>query len=431
MQTWDVVIVGAGAAGLMCAGAAGQRGLSVLLLDHAPRLAEKIRISGGGRCNFTNLGTSPAQFISENPAFCRSALAGYSPQDFLDLLKHHGVPWHEKHRGQLFCDHRSQDIIDVLVRECERGQVQRWQGCAVQETQALGLARASDGARFELQTDRGRLKARQLVIATGGPSIPKIGASDWGQRLASRLEHAVVPMRPALVPLVFDSQAWQPLSGLAGIALGVRMSLAPLASGAHPGNKARGRKPAISFDEDLLFTHRGLSGPAVLQISSYWQAGQALQIDLVPGREVGAALVQAKQGSRKQLSTAWSLALGESIAQRMAHTWLELACAQRPGLSPQRALAEIKDQDLLDMAQSLQPWTPMPVGSEGYAKAEVTVGGVDTRELDSKSMESRRISGLYFIGEVVDVTGWLGGYNFQWAWASAMACARHLRAALA
>lgn len=420
---FDVVVIGAGAAGLFCAGVAGQRGLSVLVLDHATKVAEKIRISGGGRCNFTNRDVGVANFLGENPAFARSALSGFSPQDFIALVERHGIAWHEKHRGQLFCDHRADDIVQMLLRECEAGGVQRWQPCGVQAIRR----REDTNARFELDTDRGVLQAHQVVIATGGPSIPKIGATDAGQRWAAALGHRVVPLRPALVPLTFEAAAWAPFVSLAGVSLEVRIETPSCVPQGGKGGKA-GKKPAMAhFLEDLLFTHRGLSGPAVLQISSHWQPGQALTIDLNPQQDLAAALKHAKSGSRKQLSTAWGLALGEAVPQRLAQAWLNEAAHRQPALQPQAALAELKDKDLELLGQTANAWQITPSGTEGYAKAEVTAGGVDTRELQQQSMESKLVPGLHFIGEVVDITGWLGGYNFQWAWASAMACARALQ----
>jgi len=412
MLSVDAIILGAGAAGLFCAAQAGQRGLRVLLIDHAPRLAEKIRISGGGRCNFTNLHTTPAQFLSGNPDFCRSALARYSPADFVALVQRYGIGFHEKHKGQLFCDDSSAQIIHMLVAECDLGKVERWQPCQVQSVQSLsppGSSAAADtgsGARFELQTDRGPVQARHLVVATGGLSIPQIGASDFGHRLARQFGHRIVPTRPALVPLTFDDGEWAPLVPLAGVSLPVH-----LATG-----KGKG---AGKFDEDLLFTHRGLSGPAVLQISSYWQAGQPITLNLLPGHDLAELLRLAKLQSRRQLANE----LGQWVPQRLAEGWLA-----RLGLDTQRPMPEQKDRDLQRLAEGLQRWTLTPTGTEGWRKAEVTAGGVDTRELDSRSLESRRLSGLHFIGEVVDVTGWLGGYNFQWAWASAMACAQSMAA---
>ncbi|MDE1997996.1 MAG: NAD(P)/FAD-dependent oxidoreductase [Burkholderiales bacterium] len=419
MTKFDVVIVGAGAAGLFCAGVAGQRGLKVLIVDHAPKLAEKIRISGGGRCNFTNREVTPANFLSENPHFCRSALAGYTPQAFIALVDQHGIAWHEKHKGQLFCDHRSDDIIQMLIKECEIGGVTRWQPCAVS-----AIRKSSEG--FEIDTDRGMVHSPQLVMATGGLAIPKIGATDFGYRVAKQFDHTVVATRPALVPLTFDAEAWKPWAQLAGIALEVAIQTETAYRTA--GGKRKGPM-AAQFTEDLLFTHRGLSGPAVLQISSHWQAGRPIQINLTPQLDLAQQLMAAKLGSKKQLSTTWSQALGASIPARLADTWLQQAKLALPHLRPESAVAELKDKDLEALGHSANAWQLIPSGTEGYAKAEVTAGGVDTRELSSQSMESLKVAGLYFIGEVVDVTGWLGGYNFHWAWASAMACAQSLRQA--
>jgi predicted Rossmann fold flavoprotein len=396
MERFDVVVVGAGAAGLLCAGMAGQRGRRVLLVDHAEKLAEKIRISGGGRCNFTNRDTTPANFLSENPAFCRSALARYTPADFIALVQRHGIAFHEKHRGQLFCDQSAEQIIQMLVAECDAGQVQRWQPCSV-------LAVRSVDGGFELDTSRGPVQAARVVVATGGLSIPKIGASDWGLRLARQFGHAIVEPRPALVPLTFAPAVWAPFSALAGLSLEVQV-----ATGAGRGKG--------QFQEDLLFTHRGLSGPAVLQISSYWRPGQGLRIALAPAA-LAETLRQAKTSSHRHLGNELALHLPERLAQTWL-THLELPAA--------RPLPEVRDRDLARLAERLSNWTLLPDGSEGWRKAEVMAGGVDTRELDSQSLQSRRVPGLHFIGEVVDVTGWLGGYNFQWAWASAAACARAL-----
>jgi predicted Rossmann fold flavoprotein len=402
MQGFDAVVVGAGAAGLFCAGLAGQQGLRVLLIDHAPRLAEKIRISGGGRCNFTNREAGPANFLSENPAFCRSALARYTPQDFIKLVQRHGIAFHEKHKGQLFCDDSSEQIIQMLVRECEAGGVTRWQPCTVADVRAL-----PDGG-FELDTSLGAVSAPRVVVATGGLPVPKIGATDWGLRLAKRFGHAIVEPRPALVPLTFDSDAWAPFAALAGLSLPVEVSVG--------SGKARGR-----FLEDLLFTHRGLSGPAILQISSYrTSADQPLQINLAPELALDRELVEAKTLSRRQLGNEF----GARLPQRLAAAWLE-----RAGLDPARPLPECRDADLQRLGRSVHDWQLTPSGDEGWRKAEVMRGGVSTRDLSSQTLESKRVPGLYFIGEVVDVTGWLGGYNFQWAWASAAACAQAMAAA--
>ena len=397
---FDAIVVGAGAAGLHCAGIAGQRGLRVLLLDHAEKIAEKIRISGGGRCNFTNRDTSPANFLSANPHFCRSALARYTPADFIALLQRHGITWHEKHKGQLFCDDSSEAVIRMLLHECAHGGVVHWQPCRVQAVR-------HDNAGFELDTDRGRVGAKQLVIATGGLSIPKIGASDFGYRIARQFGHALEPTRPALVPLTFDPVGWAPFATLSGLSLEASI-------------EAGDGKQRTAFVEDLLFTHRGLSGPAVLQISSFWHPGTPIRIDLAPGRDLQEALLQAKRDSRRRLANE----LATLIPKRLAETWL----LPTPELA-ERSLPEQRDRDLAQLCARLQRWELRPQATEGYRKAEVTAGGVDTRELSSQTLESRRVAGLHFIGEVVDVTGWLGGYNFQWAWASAAACARALTAA--
>jgi predicted Rossmann fold flavoprotein len=391
------VIIGAGAAGLHCAAIAGQLGAKVLLLDHADKLAEKIRISGGGRCNFTNRETTPANFLSANPHFCRSALARYTPADFIALLGRHRIGWHEKHKGQLFCDDGSEAVIEMLLRECGQGSVTRWQPCAVH------AVRHGAGA-FELDTALGTVRAGRLVVATGGLSIPKIGATDFGYRLARQFGHAIVETRPALVPLTFDPLTWAPYAPLSGVSLEVRIGT----------GEPRSR---TEFVEDLLFTHRGLSGPAVLQISSFWRAGTPIRIDLAPAQDLAAQLADAKRRSQRQLGNE----LAEIMPKRLADAWLAATPDEAVRPMPQQ-----RDRDLVQLAERLHAWELKPQGSEGYRKAEVTAGGVDTRELSSQTLESRRIPGLYFIGEVVDVTGWLGGYNFQWAWASAAACARAL-----
>ena len=397
MSEFDVIVLGAGAAGLLCAGIAGQRGLRVLLLDHADKVAEKIRISGGGRCNFTNRDCDASRFLSQNPDFCRAALARFTPQDFIALMRRHRIGFHEKHRGQLFCDDSAERIIDMLLAECAAGGVQRWQPCAVHAVR-------HGGTGFELDTARGGVRAAQLVVATGGLSVPKIGATDFGYRLARQFGHRVVEPRPALVPLVFDADHWAPFAMLAGMSVEVAIE-----AGA---GAARQR-----FVEDLLFTHRGLSGPAVLQASSYWREGQALRIDLSPATSLAPALRAAKVSSHRQLGSQ----LAHFVPQRLAQRWVQGAAVDAATPMPQ-----VRDRDLDKLAEQLHRWQVVPTGTEGWRKAEVTRGGVDTRELDGRSLLSRRVPGLHFIGEVVDVTGWLGGYNFQWAWASAAACARAL-----
>jgi hypothetical protein len=400
MQTCDVVIVGAGAAGLFCAGVAGQLGLSVLLIDHSQKVAEKIRISGGGRSNFTNrlIDASAPQkhFLSENPHFCRSALSRYTAQDFIQLVQSYQIPFHEKHKGQLFCDRSADDLIQMLLRECDKGGVKRLHGCGVRKL-------TSDGSGYKLETDQGEVQSSAVVIATGGLSIPQIGATDFGYRIAQQYGLRLVARRPGLVPLTFNGTDWAPYASLAGLSLPVSIETGI-------------KKAHMSFDEDLLFTHRGLSGPAVLQISSYWQEGQPLHLNLAPQENIEDALIHAKVRSKKLIANE----LGAWVPHRLAEAWV----AQDPQW--QRPVAEASDKALLQLAQKLSHWPLTPNGSEGYKKAEVTLGGVDTRDLSSQTMESKQ-PGLYFIGEVVDVTGWLGGYNFQWAWSSAFACAQALK----
>jgi len=400
LSRFDVVILGAGAAGLFCAALAGQRGRSVLLVDHSPRIAEKIRISGGGRANFTNrdldVRAPQRHFIGDNPNFCRSALSRYTPQHFIEMVQRHGIAFHEKHKGQLFCDDSAERIIDMLLAECADGGVTHWQPCTVGE-----ITHAPDSG-FRIETQRGPVQAPRLVVATGGLSIPQIGASDLGYRIAAQFGLRVVTPRPALVPLTFAGEGWAPYAGLAGLALPVQIET---------GSK----KERMSFLEDLLFTHRGLSGPAVLQISSYWKPGTPLSIDFAPGTDVAAALGEAKQRSRKRVGNE----LAALVPSRLADAWV----GQDDGL--QRPINEAADRALAALAQRIAQWQITPSGTEGYRKAEVTAGGVDTRDLSSQTLESKQ-PGLHFIGEVVDVTGWLGGYNFQWAWASAHACANAL-----
>ena len=403
MHRFDAVVIGAGAAGLFCAGVAGQLGLRVLVLDHSERVAEKIRISGGGRANFTNRDLDPAapqrHYLGDNPQFCRSALARYTPRDFVALVQRHGIPFHEKHKGQLFGDRSAEDFIQMLLAECEAGGVQRWQPCAVQ------AVRHGAGG-YELDTAQGTVQTQNLVIATGGLSIPKIGATDFGYRVARQFGLAVVPPRPALVPLTFDGEGWAPYAGLAGLALPVRIETGD-------------RKGRITFLEDLLFTHRGLSGPAVLQISSYWREQTDIRIDLAPDTDLRAVLASAKLQSRRLLANE----LAAHVPSRLADAWV----SQNPQW--QRPVNEAADKALDALAERLARWSLVPTGTEGWRKAEVTAGGVDTRALSSQTMEARQQPGLYFIGEVVDVTGWLGGYNFQWAWSSGHACAQALASA--
>jgi predicted Rossmann fold flavoprotein len=389
---FDVAVIGAGAAGMMCAGVAGQRGRKVVLIDHATRLAEKIRISGGGRCNFTNIDAGPQNFLSENPHFSRSALSRYTPQDFLSLVKRYRIPYHEKHKGQLFCDRSAEDIIAMLKAECDAGNVAWRMPCKVQEI-------GKSGEAFRIATEAGEIVAQNMVIAAGGLSIPKIGATDFAFRVARQFDLPLVEPRPALVPLTFDAASWQAFVPLAGIALEVEIETGE--------KKTRG-----FFKEDLLFTHRGLSGPAVLQISSYWQPGTDIVINLLPEVELAEQLIRDKRSSRKSLANE----LARYLPTRLAEGWLAAN-----DFNPAARLPDLPDKELRRLGESINRWRIVPAGSEGYRKAEVTRGGVDTKALSQQSMMVQTVPGLHFIGEAVDVTGWLGGYNFQWAWASGFA----------
>ena len=391
-QAFDVAVIGAGAAGMMCAAVAGQRGKRVVLIDHAEKLAEKIRISGGGRCNFTNIDTTPQNFLSQNPHFCKSALSRYTPKDFIDLIKRYAIPFHEKHKGQLFCDRSAEDIIQMLKAECEVGKVSWRMPTAVRK---LG----KQGEAFHIATDAGEIIAQQVVIATGGLSIPKIGATDFAFRIAKQFDIKLIEPRPALVPLTFSEADWQSFIPLAGISLEVDVAT---------GDKKTGGQ----FREDLLFTHRGLSGPAVLQISSYWKDSAALTLNLLPSLDVAQELLAAKHQVKKNLANH----LSQWLPVRLIEGWLQVHAFR-----PDARLADMPDQQLRRLGASINQWQISPNGSEGYRKAEVTLGGVDTRELSQQSMMANKVPGLYFIGESVDVTGWLGGYNFQWAWASGSA----------
>jgi predicted Rossmann fold flavoprotein len=381
---WDVVVIGAGAAGMMCAGIAGQRGRKVLILEAAKASGEKIRISGGGRCNFTNLHALPAQFLSANPHFCISALSRYTQQDFIALVARHRIGWHEKTLGQLFCDGSAGQIIDMLLEEMRRGGVELRLKAHVQYVE-----KTSDG--FTVQLANGDvLECGALVVATGGKSIPKMGATDFGYRLAEQFGVPVTDTRPGLVPLTFDGALLERLAPLAGVAAPARVTC----------GKTR-------FEEALLFTHRGLSGPAILQISSYWREGAQIAIDLLPGGNAMQSLRAARQQNGKQSASSFLAGL---LPRRLAKQITE---AGYDG-----ALGGLSDARLEALATQLNDWRIVPAGTEGYRTAEVTLGGIDTHALDSKTMQARAVPGLYFIGEVVDVTGWLGGYNFQWAWSS-------------
>ena len=395
-KQYDVAVIGAGAAGMMCAAVAAQRGKSVVLIDHGDKLAEKIRISGGGRCNFTNMNAGPANFLSENPHFCKSALSRYTPADFIALVKKHRIGYHEKHRGQLFCDDSAEQIIQMLKTECADGNVTWRMPTTVESIEKLG-------DNYFLVTDTGDIECDSVVIATGGLSIPKIGATDFGYRIATEFGLKLVEPRPGLVPLTFDGPSWEAFAPLAGIALEVEVETGT--------NKGKGNKRG-HFREDLLFTHRGLSGPAILQISSFWQSGEPIIINLLPDMDAAQLLIEGKTTLKKQLGNV----LSQWLPTRLAECLLAVN-----GLAPDARLADLPDAKLRKLGDAINRWAIVPTGSEGYRKAEVTLGGVDTRELSQQSMMATKVPGLYFIGEAVDVTGWLGGYNFQWAWASGVA----------
>ena len=390
----DVLVVGAGAAGMMAAIEAARRGRRVLVVDHADRPGEKIRISGGGRCNFTNLGCGPANFLGENPRFATSALRRYTQHDFVKRIDRAGIAWHEKTLGQLFCDDSAKQIVRMLTDDmAEAGATLKM------KTGVDRLARAGDGFVASL-SDGTQVVAASLVVATGGKSIPKMGATGWAYEVARQFDIRVTETRPALVPLTFEAGLLEALTPLAGVAVEAAVASAP----AEKTRKAR-------FNEAMLFTHRGLSGPAILQISSYWREGEAIVATMAPGRDVFEDLKAAKAANGKQ---AVHTALGHIVPRRLA----ESLC-QREGA--QGNLADLSDKVLRRLDQAVNAWSVKPVGSEGYRTAEVTLGGVDTAALDQQTMQVRAVPGLYFIGEAVDVTGWLGGYNFQWAWSSGWA----------
>ncbi len=384
MEACDVVVIGGGAAGLMCAATAGKRGRRVHVLEHANRVGKKILMSGGGRCNFTNLGTTPANFLSANPHFCKSALARYTPADFVALVERHRIAYHEKERGQLFCDISSKQIVAMLVDECRTAGVRIDTGCTIEGV-------AHEAGCFSVSTPLGTITAPSLVVASGGLSIPSMGATGFGYALARQFGHAVLPTRAGLVPLTLSGRHQDEFAELSGIALPVSA-----------------RCNGTRFDADLLVTHRGLSGPAILQISSYWQPGDDLRLDLLPGRDAGGYLAASRAAHpAAELRSVLADALPRRLAQRLCETRF----ASRP-------MRQYSAKELAGIADGLQSFAVVASGTEGYRTAEVTLGGVDTRELSSSTMASKHMSGLHFIGEVVDVTGHLGGYNFQWAWAS-------------
>ena len=428
---FDVVVIGAGAAGMMCAAEAGRRGRRVLLIEHVAKIGERIRISGGGRCNFTNRDAGPANYLSQNPDFCRSALARFTARDFIARIEARGIRYHEKTLGQLFCDDSSQQVIDLLVRAVDAAGVQWAHPCAVHRIALLAATgeadsgvtpqneRADAGAaarrgddRFLLSTDRGTFRCQSLVVATGGLAVPKLGATPFGYRLAEQFGLRIVPPRPGLVPLALAPETLTTLAPISGVSFEAQTALAA------PKDERRAAGPAshdARFREKVLVTHRGLSGPAILQISSYWQmqdygrasgAKRGVTIDLFPGADAAAWLAR----HARSRAVPGNL-LAERLPRSFAHGWCALQGWDKP-------VAELDGAARERIAATLQAWTIVPSGTLGFAKAEVTLGGVDTGELSSKTMETRRVPGLYFVGEVVDVTGWLGGYNFQWAWSS-------------
>jgi predicted Rossmann fold flavoprotein len=383
----DVIVIGGGAAGLFCAIEAGKRGRRVLVLEHADRVGKKIAISGGGRCNFTNIYTRPDNFVSANPHFCKSALARYTPADFISLVEKHGIKYHEKKLGQLFCDEGSQQIIDLLLNECADARVEVRCGCQVR---SVGHENG-----FNVETNQGRFVSASLVIATGGLSIAPLGATDFGYSLARQFGLKIEPPRPALVSFTLSSSVQKQLSSLSGMSIDALVECED-----------------TEFRENILITHRGLSGPAILQISLYWETGAPLIINLLPDEDI-LELLKDKQGSEIELANL----LAQHLPRRFAQAWCNLYVPSRP-------LKQFNNRQLSEIARQIQRFQITPAGTEGFKKAEVTAGGVSTTELSSQTMEAKRIPGLYFIGEVVDVTGQLGGYNFQWAWASGYAAGR-------
>jgi predicted Rossmann fold flavoprotein len=382
--TYDVIVIGAGAAGLMCAIEAGKRGRRVVVLERNAQPGRKILISGGGRCNFTNLYAEPENFYSDNPDFCRSALARYTPGDFVALVEAHGIAYHEKKLGQLFCDGSAREIVDLLLAECANA--------GVDVRTSIDVRAVTSYEPFVVETARGTYAAESLVIASGGLSIPRIGATGFGYDVARQFGHTIVEPRPGLVPLTFSGREYYFFEMLSGVSFDATV-----------------RCNGAAFSEAVLCTHRGLSGPAILQVSNAWREGDVISVDLLPGHDATEFIQEARDNGRLLVSV-----LSEHLPHRFAQAWFN-------AYTPYKPLERYTERELADVASLLEAWPLVPSGSEGFAKAEVTLGGVDTRELDSRTMMSRMTPGLYFIGEVVDVTGWLGGYNFQWAWASGYA----------
>ena len=394
MEQFNVIIIGAGAAGMFCAAMAGQAGSRVLLIDNGKKPGRKILMSGGGRCNFTNLYVEPAAYLSQNPHFCKSALARYTQWDFIDKVNQYGIAWHEKTLGQLFCDDSAQQIVDMLVAECEKGNVTQWLRREV-------LSITQDDAGFTLQLNGETVQAEKLVIASGGLSMPGLGATPFGYKVAEQFNLKVLPTRAGLVPFTLHKPLLEQLQVLSGVSV-------PAVINAENG---------VSFRESILFTHRGLSGPAVLQLSSYWQPGELVTVNLLPDTDLNAFIDQQRTTHPNQsLKNTLSMLLPKRLVE----------CLQLLQQVPEATLKQLNQRQQSELVENLQNWQVQPNGTEGYRTAEVTLGGVDTDELSSRTMEAKKVPGLYFIGEVMDVSGWLGGYNFQWAWSSAWACAQAL-----
>ncbi|MFP8443610.1 NAD(P)/FAD-dependent oxidoreductase [Citrobacter braakii] len=394
MERFDTVIIGAGAAGMFCAAQAGQAGSRVLLIDNGKKPGRKILMSGGGRCNFTNLYVEPAAYLSQNPHFCKSALARYTQWDFIDLVGKHGIAWHEKTLGQLFCDDSAQQIVDMLVDECEKGNV-------TMRLRSEILSVERDGDDFVLELNGMSVGTKKLVIASGGLSMPGLGATPFGYKIAEQFGLNVLPTRAGLVPFTLHKPLLEQLQVLSGVSVSSVITA----------------EEGTAFRENLLFTHRGLSGPAVLQISSFWQPGEFVSINLLPDVDLASFLDDQRSAHPNQ-------SLKNTLAMQLPKRLVE--CLQQLGQIPDVSLKQLNVRDQQTLVETLTEWRVQPNGTEGYRTAEVTLGGVDTNELSSRTMEARKVPGLYFIGEVMDVTGWLGGYNFQWAWSSAWACAQDL-----
>ena len=394
MGSYDTVIIGAGAAGLFCASLAGQAGLSVLVLDNGKKVGRKILMSGGGRCNFTNMYIEPSAYLSENPHFCKSALARYTQWDFIELVQQHNIAYHEKTLGQLFCDDSAQQIVDLLLTECQKGKVSvrlRSEATQIEKTDA----------GFTIFVDGKTITTPSVVIASGGLSMPGLGATPFGYKVAEQFGLPVLPTRAGLVPFTLHKPQLEQLSQLSGVAVPAIVTA----------------KNGTSFKENILFTHRGLSGPAILQISSYWQAGEYVSINLLPSIDLESLLQEKRQEHPNQL-------VKNTLSRLLPKRFIEIMIENKQ--LPDVSLTQLSNERITQIATLLQEWQIQPNGTEGYRTAEVTLGGVDTRAISSKTMEATKVKGLYFIGEVVDVTGWLGGYNFQWAWSSAYACAQSL-----